>query len=123
MGLCAVCGRPVNVPRAGTDALVVNIEDRWFRPPGGERVLVAGRVALWRILCTLVDMRLATPGSPTPAARLFERGWPGERAMPRSAAGRVHTAVWTLRRLGLRAVVVRSREGYLLDPAVPVVRE
>ena len=35
---------------------------------------------------------------------------------------RVHQAIATLRKLGLRSALLRKQDGYLLDPSVPVTR-
>lgn len=47
-------------------------------------------------------------------------GWPGERMVPEAAASRVYTAVRELRAMGLRPVLDRRAEGYLLDPVATV---
>jgi len=53
---------------------------------------------------------------------LLEKGWPGERVHPEAGADRVYMALSTLRKLGLREVLVSRDDGYLLDPRVPVTR-
>jgi hypothetical protein len=70
----------------------------------------------------LAEERLRAPGHTLPLARLFESGWPGERALPAAADRRVYTALWTLRKLGLRELLIRREDGYLFDPGVPLVR-
>ena len=52
--------------------------------------------------------------------RVFDAGWSGERASPRAVAARVHTAMYTLRRLGLRGVIIRRDSGYAIDPRVEI---
>lgn len=53
---------------------------------------------------------------------LVSAGWPGERVLPKAGATRVYTALSTLRRLGMREVLVRRSGGYMLDPDVPLLR-
>ncbi len=45
---------------------------------------------------------------------LFEAGWPGENIVQSAAHRRVYTAIGTLRDLGLRDVLIRRDDGYLL---------
>ena len=51
---------------------------------------------------------------------LQSAGWPGERMHPEAASNRVYVAITTLRKLGLKPVLVRRDDGYLLDPEVTV---
>ena len=51
---------------------------------------------------------------------VFRCGWPGDRANPSSAANRVRVALARLRKLGLGDALL-SRDGYLLDPAIPIM--
>jgi hypothetical protein len=63
----------------------------------------------------LGELKQRSPGSVLPVTAAFEAGWPGERANPTAAAMRVYTAIHSLRRLGLRGLLVRRRRGYVLD--------
>jgi len=78
------------------------------------------RGSLRRIILALVDQRRRAPGSAISADAVFEAGWPDERVNPRAAAARVYTAMYTLRRMGLRGILVRRDDGYLLDPRVDI---
>ncbi|HJL18103.1 MAG TPA: tetratricopeptide repeat protein [Sandaracinaceae bacterium LLY-WYZ-13_1] len=109
--------RGAQAPRAW----VVDPRGRWFEAPGEARVDLRTRAAPSKILATLLDARLARPGDALSRNALFEAGWPDQRALPEAAAHRVYVAVSTLRKLGLRAVLRRVGDGYLLDPEVPVV--
>jgi hypothetical protein len=53
---------------------------------------------------------------------LLEAGWPGERVGPEAGFARVRNALSTLRKMGLRDVLLTRDDGYLLDPAVPIRR-
>lgn len=51
---------------------------------------------------------------------LFRAGWPGERADAASQKKRVQTALWTLRKQGLDAVLRTVPEGYAIAPDVRI---
>jgi hypothetical protein len=50
---------------------------------------------------------------------IIRAGWPGERMMAEAAMNRVHDALTTLRKLGLRDLLVTTAGGYMLDPGIP----
>lgn len=87
---------------------------------GGQRIDLARRPALRRLMAALLDARRATPGVPLSAELLFAAGWPGERARFESSIQRVYTAIYSLRRFGLEPVLLSRDGGYLLDPTVAV---
>lgn len=111
--------RPEAPPR---DALVVSASGRWFSPPRGPRVVLDTRRALRLILRRLAEQREASPGEPLDVAALLLAGWPGERVLHNAGMSRVYTAIAQLRREGLRDVLLRRDEGYLLDPNVAISR-
>jgi hypothetical protein len=97
--------------------LVIAAGAEWFQIAGRSpnRVILETRVPLRRLLLALADLKQRSPGSVLPVTAAFEAGWPGERATPTAAAMRVYTAIHSLRRLGLRGLLVRRRRGYVLD--------
>ncbi len=95
--------------------LVVAAGAEWFQIGGRSPVVLETRVPLRRLLLALADLKQRSPGSVLPVTAAFEAGWPGERATPTAAAMRVYTAIHSLRRLGLRGLLVRRRRGYVLD--------
>jgi len=107
--------QPVEILRVGFDAA-------WFELPGQDRVELRGRVSLCNLLGALAKERLASPGTALGAHQLFEAGWPGVEIHPDSAASRVYVSIWRLRAAGLSDVLLKRTDGYLLDPAVPLVR-
>ncbi|MCC6526562.1 MAG: tetratricopeptide repeat protein [Polyangiaceae bacterium] len=107
---------------ATSEILWVSASGRAFRLPGGERVDIATRGPLRRILAALADRREQAPGVALGRDELVALGWPGERMHADAAAGRVYAAVATLRRLGLRELLERRDDGYLLSADVPLVR-
>jgi len=106
---------------SGRAPLVVGPGAAWFEAPGQSRVDLRRRDAIKRILDALARQRAAAPGIGTSQQDLFETGWPGEKALPDSAALRVYNAIRTLRSLGLADALQRQADGYLLDPDLPLV--
>ena len=51
---------------------------------------------------------------------LVVAGWPGERILSAAGAERVYAAIATLRRLGLRGLLVQHGEGYLIRADCPI---
>lgn len=97
------------------EALLVADDGTWFETPEG-RVDVARRGAVRRILVALSRARIGGDAKALTVDELFEIGWPGERIPYESQVRRVYTAIWTLRTLGLDALLLTRDEGYLLDP-------
>ncbi len=95
--------------------LVIAAGAEWFQIGGRPPVVIETRIPLRRLLLALGRMKRESPGAVLPVTSAFEAGWPGERATPTAAAMRVYTAVHSLRRLGLRGLLVRRRRGYVLD--------
>lgn len=104
-------------------ALVVGLNGAWFRPPGAKTsVRLHRRRALQRLLEALSDQHAKRHGEALSIARMVEQGWPGERVLPEAGTERVYTAVATLRKLGLRKLLLQRDDGYLLDPGVSILR-
>lgn len=102
--------------------LTVGTEGNWFVAPGTTDVVeLSKRQHLRRLLDALARQRLTAPDRSLDVERLFTLGWPGERANPKARASRVHVALTTLRKAGLRDVLLHRDSGYLLDPEVPLV--
>jgi hypothetical protein len=88
--------------------------------PDGGRVELLSRVVLWRLVSALVGARRARPGEGLDADALLAAGWPDEQMGGESGQNRLKVALSTLRKLGLRSLLVRTDDGYCLDPRVPV---
>jgi tetratricopeptide (TPR) repeat protein len=101
--------------------LSIAADARWFEL-GGERVSLARRGSLRRILLELVRTHETDPASAIGVAELFEAGWPDQRIRADSSAHRVHVAMATLRKLGLGDLLVTHSEGYALERNVRVER-
>jgi predicted ATPase len=109
-------------PPPPDDALLVGPAGRWFRAPRGERVPLEQRRQLALLLDRLIAERLARPGAALGWDALLEAGWPGERVIAAAGVHRVRVALSTLRKLGLKDVLVTTPEGYLLAAEVPALR-
>jgi predicted ATPase len=118
--LAVVRARHAHLVPAPRHALVVAPEGRSFCWADGAAVDLARHPALARILWSLVTERLAHPGAPLALEAVVGAGWPGERLRPTSAASRAYVALSTLRKRGLRAILLRGETGYYLDPHVDV---
>jgi hypothetical protein len=108
-------------PSPPSDALRIGPEARWFEASGGGRVDLSRRGALRRLLLRLAGERSSAPDRSVSLDELVEAGWPGSRGARESMQRRLYTSLWMLRDLGLRDVLLRRDDGYLLDPAVPLV--
>jgi predicted ATPase len=109
-------------PDAPADALVVCARGSWFRAPHGEVVSISRWRPLQRLLERLAERREIAPGEHLTVEALVAAGWPGERMLPKAGATRVYTAVASLRRLGLRDMLVRDERGYLLRTDIAIAR-
>jgi tetratricopeptide (TPR) repeat protein len=104
------------------DVLVMATNGAWFRPAGGARVDLQNRRSLRLLLSELTRRRFERAGEPIGIEELFAIGWPGERARREAALSRVYVALSTLRKLGLKGVLIKRDEGYLLDERIPIER-
>lgn len=95
---------------------------RWIKLPGKPPLDLRRRKAMRLILDRLVHEHRERPGAGLPLEALLEAGWPGEKVMPSAGANRVYVALTSLRKLGLRTVLLSREDGYLLDPATPMRR-
>ena len=109
---------PLFPPRHGW---LVHADGSAFRPPDAtELVDLSRRAPLRRILAALARARVDAPGDSLGLDDLLGAGWPGERIAHAAAVNRVHVALATLRKLGLRGLLHSGERGYLLDPAAAV---
>jgi hypothetical protein len=111
------------MPPTGEPVLVVGRPAHWFSMAAQDRVDLSTRAPLQRILECLVDARAARPGTGVSSDELVAAGWPAERMSRSAGLHRVHVAVATLRKMGLGAMLVTNRAGYLLGPHVAISRE
>ena len=102
-----------------TPTLVVHREGLWFQGSDGG-VDLRRRRAPRMLLKALADAHDAG-GRVLSMDELFDTAWPDDAATPESAAQRVYTAIWTLRKMGLDELLERRSEGYLIRAAVRLV--
>ncbi|MEM6989895.1 MAG: sigma 54-interacting transcriptional regulator [Myxococcota bacterium] len=101
-------------------AWVVATSGRWFVTPEGEKQHLERRKILARLLGALISARRDRPGQRLTVADLLAAAWPDDRFVGTAGANRVYVALATLRKLGLRDVVVRTDGGYVIDPEARV---
>lgn len=122
----ATFGPPTPAPTGGPDrsqtALILGPDARWFRAPEGPVQDFQRRGALRRILLCLVQRQREEPGVGLSLPDLLAVGWPEEQVLHEAGANRVYVALATLRRMGLRRHLLSRDDGYLLDPALAVIR-
>jgi hypothetical protein len=123
----ALLGRALDLARkAGNDAresssparLTVHPDGHWFQLDDEPAVDCRRHAALSRLLAALAEHRSAAPGTALSKSDLVERGWPAQKLLRGSARNRLHVALNALRKRGLREVLIRDRDGYLLCPEV-----
>lgn len=88
--------------------------------PDGEELDLSRRRSIPGILVELTRARIESPGTEVDQDPLVEAGWPGEHMTFESGKKRLHTAIWTLRKLGLDETIITYESGYLFDPEVRV---
>jgi DNA-binding response OmpR family regulator len=86
----------------------------WFRVGDGPTINLRRRRSLRQMLNALAS----SPRVPISSDALMAAGWDDERVLPNAASARVRTAIATLRRLGLRELLVTTGDGYMLDADV-----
>jgi len=102
-------------------ALTVGPEGRWFRLGDGERVDLARRRSVARILHLLARHSTDQQEAGVTTDDLIAVGWPGERILARPAQNRVYAAIHMLRKLGLEGALVCDEAGYRLEAMVTLV--
>jgi DNA-binding NtrC family response regulator len=93
-----------------------------FCLPPAPIVSLSRRGPLRRVLLRLAEAHERQRGSAITADDLLAAGWPGEKPIGQSAEGRVRTAIWMLRRMGLHDLLVTRDDGYLLAGDVAIER-
>jgi hypothetical protein len=111
-------------------SLYVPSHVRWFVSPSGTHVDLAKRPTMQKIMTVLVEARAERPGASVPSSVLVAAGWPGTQGEPgkeervsEASANRLRVTLCRLRQLGLDAILVTTSTGWMLDPAIPLVRE
>ena len=85
------------------------------------RVSLASSPITRRVLGVLAEERSRTPGKPLSIDDILDAGWPDERIAPAAGTLRVQNAVKSLRRQGLRSILLTEGGSFFLDPAANLV--
>ena len=112
----------LRILRARLAALTLHAtrDGRVLRLPDGATIDLDRRDVLRRIMALLVSERASAPGQPCSISTSIGTARPGERMRWESANNRFKVALSTLRRLGLKDMIVRDEAGYMLDPAIAI---
>jgi hypothetical protein len=78
------------------------------------------RRAMRRILARLAHHRVAAPGCALSSTELVREGWPGEHMLASAGRNRLKVSLTSLRKMGLRDIIVFDGGGYLLRTNVPL---
>lgn len=89
---------------------------------GTQEVELGPRAQLSRVLEALTTARIEEPGEWVACPRLIGAVWQGERMRPQSAMNRLHVAIATLRKMGLRPVLQSKRGAYRLRSDIELAR-
>lgn len=108
-------------PKPTVGALTVSVDATNVWLPTTARVSLEKRKPVRLLLLRLIDEHAKAPGHPLTVDDLLAAGWPGERVLRDAGASRVYVALGTLRKLGLRDVIISRDGGYLLDPQVKII--
>jgi predicted ATPase/Tfp pilus assembly protein PilF len=108
-------------PKPTLGALTVSVDASSVWLPTTVRVSLEKRKPVRLLLLRLIEEHEKAPGHPLGVDDLLAAGWPGERVLRDAGASRVYVALGTLRKLGLRDVILSREGGYLLDPTVKIV--
>lgn len=101
--------------------LVVARDGSSFRLPGtAEDVTIPERSPLRKILAHLADRRVEAAGEAVSIDDIIRVGWPDEKIAAAAALNRAHVALASLRKLGLRGLLVKTAGGYALSEAAVV---
>jgi predicted ATPase len=102
------------------EALVVAAGGAAFKPPGGKRVELPARSPLRAIVQHLARRRIDAPGEVTSIDEVVRVGWPAEKIGTDAALNRAYVALASLRKMGLRGLLMQGGGGYALNQAVVV---
>lgn len=80
----------------------------------GTRVDLSDSPTLAAVLRSLVNGHLAGRRC-VPTSEVVAESWSDERILPRAASNRIYVAMNSLRRIGLRGIIVRGDGGYTLE--------
>jgi tetratricopeptide (TPR) repeat protein len=101
---------------AGRRALIVTATGLVL--PDGRAIDLAKKKNARLIIAALAKARRDRPGEALTPDTLIAAGWPNEKMRGDAATKRLHTAIWTLRKLGLDGILHSSEAGYWLTDEI-----
>ena len=93
---------------------------RWFEVDGAKREALSGSPTSRRLLLRFMVAHRDAPGRGVTFGELREAAWPGDKSRPDAAANRLYVAITRLRDRGLRGLIVREDDGWLIHSGVAV---
>jgi len=121
LSVAAVDGEKPNLEPTPAGVLTIAGDGSWFEPPGKKPVDLSQRPTVARLLAALAHGHRDDSERALNVTELLAIGWPDERVIERAGANRVYVALTTLRKLGLRDWITRTRQGYQIPREIRVV--
>jgi len=100
--------------------LIVRTDGSWFQVGEGACVDLRSRSKYRMLLGLLVREHLRDPLATLSVNALIDQIWPGERLHHHVARNRAYVALCSLRKWGLEGLLLRTPDGYQLDPQLRV---
>jgi predicted ATPase len=99
-------------PGSAEDTILIDPLGRWFQVPGKEVVDLSRKRTIRPFLLAFARLHFERPGSTLNLAEIAEAAWPGERMLAEAMKNRIYVTIATLRRMGLKDVLVTQVNGY-----------
>jgi predicted ATPase len=106
--------------KPGAECLVVQADGAAFVLPNGETRTLPARSPLRHILRHLAQKRVEAQAQVVAIDEVVAVGWPGEKMGTEAGLNRAYVALASLRKLGLKGMLLRTGGGYALSEAVLV---
>lgn len=100
--------------------LTVHQDGSWFRVDEQQSVDLRTRARYRVLLQMLVREHLQDPSATISVAAVIREVWPDERLRHTVARNRAYVALCSLRKWGLEGLLLRTQQGYQLDPNLRV---
>ncbi|MFN3202896.1 MAG: ATP-binding protein [Bradymonadia bacterium] len=117
---CRVMSGVLEEVRRREQAVVVGAGGVRLKGPGGSWQDLSPRPVVARVLWGLARARRRAASGLT-REEILDAGWPGEKMLPEAGTNRMHVALSTLRKMGLKGVVGKHEGVYRLEPSVPLL--
>lgn len=104
---------------SGSQSLVCAENGESYRTQGGEWVDLSGKKHLSKLLAMLIQQR-RLGGVEMTLEDVIETLWPGDQSDRQSLKNRAYFTLSTLRKTGLKDVLLTTKRRYQLDPDIPL---